>query len=230
MRRLMVVCLVLLSVSALGAAFVSPGMALPSVLLLPGQTGSLLISSLTNTFKVRLETALGTTIAGEGLLMRLHFPNATNNLGASEVLALKMALGAEDCATEGDAEGEVLLPSMTFHLVYDSLTVLGVAALFLLPGEVLILCGMSDVKIKGSLLMLLTPIKTEVLETRELAGILHCKFGASGVPEDKRWWNQAGAVQNAQLLANFGAAFEEACVNLSFEVELKPSRMVEIMG
>jgi hypothetical protein len=231
LRRLKMSCLAVLAVCVLGSAAAVSAIALPAVLLLGGEVGSLLLRSLTNTFIASLQTAISTYL-GEGVLLVLHFPNAATNLGTYEYLILKMLEtgSKETCHTPGDAEGEVLFPRREFHLVFDSLTVLGVAALILVP-EFEFVCGngTQKVKVKGSLLALLTPINTEVLVGGDFRFVMRCgKFGAA---EETKFWNSSGVLQSTLFEANVGiGGFEQACLDIRGTVLLGTSRMAEIMG
>jgi hypothetical protein len=222
--------LVAVAVSALGSIVAGSAIALPAVLLLGSEVGSLLLRSLTNTFVASLQTGISTYL-GEGVLIVLHFPNAATNLGTYEYLILKMleTRSKETCHTPGDAEGEVLFPRREFHLVFDSLTVLGVAALLLVP-EFEFVCGngTQKVKVKGSVLALLTPINTEVLVGGDFQFVIRCaKFGAA---EETKFWNASGVLQSTLFEANVGVGFEQACLDIRGTVLLGTSRMAEIMG
>ncbi|MHB8242546.1 MAG: hypothetical protein ACYDHN_11195 [Solirubrobacteraceae bacterium] len=231
--RSAVVCSMISMVAILAGVGAGSALALPVLLLLPGETGSVLFESLANTFTVRLENELE-AIEGEGGSLKLHFPNSTNNLGTFELGFSKVIvpiLGIP-CHTTGDAEGEVLVPRGEVHLVFDSLgSSLGVAALLLI-NEFPITCSTTVLKTRGMALVLLKPLNTEVLTTQELSAKLRCVVGGPGKAEDKTWWNATGALQTAQLLSKFkeGFPFEESCFDIENELKLKPKRMVELMG
>jgi hypothetical protein len=229
MRRFRVFCLSLLAITVVGSAIAVPVFALPSVLLLPSDAGkSLLLSTLpAGTALTKLQTALG-EVTGEGISMKLHFANTTSPLGTIEVTLTNTVFNGEKCKTEGAGVGEIVVPKTTFHLVFDSLTVLGVAALILVP-EFAATCGVEKIKFKGNLLSLLKPINTEILTTEELSGRPRCS-AVAGVPEDRVWWSESGAVEKAKFEAQLGAGFEEACMHVALELKLKPNIMFEIMG
>jgi hypothetical protein len=232
MRRIMMVWFVLLATGCAVAA--SAVAALPVVLLLPTESGSLLLKSLTNSFATSLETETSHAIKGEGVLIQLHFPNVTSNLGQYEVLFTKVRFGniaGQTCNSTGDLAEEVLWPKGTFHLVFDSLTVLGVAALLLIP-EFSFLCKTGIVTtvlvgVIGQALMLVYPLKTEVLVGEEFRLTSRCN---AGVPVDTAWWDENGGKRTARLSANVGAGFESACVQVSGTVLLSTNRMAELMG
>jgi hypothetical protein len=232
MRRILLVWFgALIAVCAMAPSAIA---ALPEVLLLSGETGSLLLKSLTNTFNTNLETLSSAALKGEGLLVQLHFPNVNSNLGTYELLFTKIKfnnIAGQTCNSIGDPAEEVLLPKSTFHLVYDSLTVLGVAALFLVP-EFKFLCKTGAtttilVALLGSQLILVFPVATEVLTSQEVRATSFCH---AGKPLDAKWWNTNGTLLTARLEANIGSGFETACENVQGTVFLTVSRMAEIMG
>jgi hypothetical protein len=194
---------------------------------LPSEPGSLLLHSLLNTFATALETELS-KLAGEGALLTIKLPEVPGNSGTYELLFVKVKepTSKSECNSEGDAAGEVLIHG-TFQLVFDSLTILGVASLLLI-NEIPITCGSLKVKVKGSLLTLLTPLNTEILTTAEASATLHCK--SLGVPADKQWWTESGSVLQVKFEANLGTGFEAACENVAATIKLQPTRMIEILG
>jgi hypothetical protein len=212
---------------------------LPKILFLGGNQVATEIKSLANTIEGHLETA-ASELKGKGALVVLHLTAAaTEPLGAADVLFENVVLNGKNCNTSGDGVGLVLLPDVSgnqteWHLVFDALgsgTALKVAVLFLVP-EFEIICGTAKLKVKGSVLALVTPINTEVLETANSAEFeSQPKCSAThGKPEDLTWYNNAGTAQTAQLLAKFGLNFEEACEQLNSVIKLQPTTMIEIMG
>jgi hypothetical protein len=230
MRRFICIAFAGLAAAMAVGPMAATATALPSVLLLPGESGSVLFESLANAFETRLETEQF-LLTGEGLDVNLHFPNSATNLGTFKLNFLNMVDPQQEnlpCDTAGDGAGKILLTG-AFHLVFDSLSVLGVAALLLFE-EVNIACEAIAIKLKGNALALFKPLKTELLPTQEGEFILRCSATA-GVPEDRKWWNAAGVEQVPRMEMNFAAlGFEQACINVASPVKLKPQRMVEIMG
>src|ERR1700691_3344078 len=231
MGRLKVFCLMLFALLVVGGGFAGSAVALPSILLLPEDAGkSLLLSSLTNTSVTRLETSAG-LLTGAGVKVKLHFPNAATNLGLIEVTFTeveKAETGKCKTAT-ATVEGEVIVPKTSFHLVFDSLTLLGVAALILVP-EFSATCGAeATVSFKGNVLSLISPISKEILVSEELGSSTRCS-ATRGIPVDTSYWNGAGEKGKALLLGKLGLAFEEACQNIAATVQLKGNIMAEIMG
>jgi hypothetical protein len=232
MRKLVAAWLCLL---AFGCVAASSAVALPSILLLTGETGgSLLLESVTNIQEFIFETELSNQVNGEGVLLRLHFPNVNEPKGIYELLVTKYKYGpeaADTCRSMGDAAEEVLFPKRTFHLVYDSLTVLGVAVLLLIP-QFKYQCKLSLtttflLSVEGNLLMLLSPINKEVLTSENLGIVSRCNLG---LPKDKTWWNGAGANKTASLIGNVSFGLEPACLNIEGTVQMTVSKMAEVMG
>jgi hypothetical protein len=130
--------------------------------------------------------------------------------------------GLVTCTGTGDASG-VILSLGTAHLVYDSLTTLGVAALLLVGLTTFECAGIAKVETKGELLCLLKPINTLAL-----SGELNCteKVAGDGDPGEVTYWNASGAPVNVAegLLAKEGSGeFEmsgetaEASINYAKE-------------
>jgi hypothetical protein len=230
MRRATMFCLALLALSGLGGAVAGSTMALPHVLLLPGEAGSLLLKSVANTFTFRFEgNRIG--MSGKGLLLQLHFPNAATNLGTFK-LAFSETLETssnEKCNSLGDAAGEVLV-SGEFHLVFDSLTILGDAILLLWPTvEIECPAGNRFAKLAGNSLALVTPINSELLAGSEFLVTTHCG-SPLGRPVERMWWNVSGAWVWARLTAQVSGIEEEECLDIAGTVLLQTSRMAELMG
>jgi hypothetical protein len=235
MRRFSVFCLMVFAVLVVGAGMAVSASALPSILLLPGETGgSLLIKSITNTNEATLETELSNKINGKGVLLQLHFPNVNEPKGTYELLFTKVKFGTtagQTCNSVGDLPEEVLLPKSTFHLVFDSLTVLGVALLILVP-QFKFICktGATTTLLattEGNQLVLVSPINKEVLTSENIGGVSRC---TAGVPKDRFWWNDAGGKETASLTANVGLGVESACENVAGTVSSTVSKMAELMG
>jgi hypothetical protein len=235
MRHIKMVVLVALVLVAASCVVVSSAVALPSILVLPTESGSLLLESLANTLLTTLDTEVSGALKGEGLLVGLHFPNTATNLGTYELLfnKLNFEVATNHCQSMGDGETLVLFPHSTFHLVFDSLTVLGVAALFLVPSFQFVCktkAAEITVTVGGNLLALVTPLNTELLVGEEFRSTTRCASGNTGRPADATWWNGSGVLQSALLAANVGLGAEQACVNVAGTVLLSTSRMAEIMG
>ena len=236
MRRLKVLFLMLVAVAAMASVMVATAAAAPpTVLLLSTEKLPVLILSEKdpNTIKTELQSEAA-TLEGEGLLVDIMITNLNDTSdGSYLVLLLKVKEEKgkkESCNTSGDKTGEVLIPTNLIHLVYDSLSPLGVGLLFL-ASEFLLLCGAGlKIKVKGEVLGLIMPINTEAkVELGSLKGKLRCS-STFGVPEESKYWNAAGEEKKAVILASAGAGFESGCENILSEIPLEPMTMIEIMG
>jgi hypothetical protein len=101
------------------------------------------------------------------------------------------------CTGLGDASG-VILALGKWHLVFDNLTTLSTATLFLIEPLVHFECAGKLFLVLGSVLCLdLTPLTSSV--THEF----HCKTnGTLGDPEETKYWNESGVEQKAELLSS----------------------------
>jgi hypothetical protein len=118
------------------------------------------------------------------------------------------AAGIFNCNSLGDASGTILTLGQ-WHSVYDSLSPLGVAILFL-PEHLHYECsGFVLVLILGSVLCL-------VLEpaSAKLTHLLHCEQ-TRGDQSERTWWNDAGVAQTAELRCAKNEGAEESCGLLS---------------
>jgi hypothetical protein len=234
------------AISALASIIASSASAacpcLPTILLLSeGKLPILILSEKDpNTIKTELQSE-AETLAGEGLLLDIMITNLNDTSdGSYLVLFLKVARvkgGKEKCNTAGDQSGEILIPTNLIHLVYDSLTPLGVGTLFLVA-EFEVKCGTTaepqklKLKIKGETLGLIEPINTEAKEGEfSLKASLHCLAGIFSEPKESKYWNSSGTLTTAVLLANTGGGFEKACEEIvPTTIPIEPMTMIEIDG
>jgi hypothetical protein len=243
MRRLKLLSFAVIVVAALASYMASAALATgPTVLFLSGEGVPVEFNSLPtepNTILTELQSEVE-TLKGEGVLLKITYTNLASNLGEYEVLFLKVKKGSTNCNTEGDKTGEVLIPKNEVHLVYDKLgtgTGLGVGLLFLVK-KFSIICGSTTTHVEGSALSLVLGINAEQLVgTTTLLGGLHCKNTSGGTPEEATYWNNAGEEEKASLKAELGLGLESACelITLSTapttgEIQIDPSKMIEIMG
>ena len=118
--------------------------------------------------------------------------------------------------------------------MYDSLSPLGVAGRFAIP-EVKILCGTAaKIKVRGSVLSLITPINTIVKSgSNTTQAALHCT-STVGEAEETRYWNQSGVEEHTKLEVNGGVSFEKACeligTTSTSTFALLPNKEIEIDG
>jgi hypothetical protein len=212
---------------------------LPTILLSSGGTLPLDLSSApdkpNNGIKTELQNGGTPAFEGEGFSVLFSFTNL-KNMSDSSYLMLFLNVVAEPvekvkCSTPGDRTGEELLPLNLFLLVYDSLTPLGVAAL-LLVSEFTVECGALKIKLKGSMLWLITPINKKLAKgSDEAMGTLHCSAAKNGVPTESKYWNEkAELALIPTLLTNFGAGFVKSCEEIVPPITLLPSEEMELMG
>jgi hypothetical protein len=185
------------------------------------------------TFPVELDSfsdSVGTELKGvAGFLVGLGYVyNLTETSASAKTYSVDfhvVSKGGELCNSPGDPSGTILISANPYKLVFDSLSPLGVAALFTV-NEFTIECHFNKLKVKGDVLGLLTPINTEGTAFK---GNLHCS--ATGTkPAETKFWNSAGAEETAKLEANFGTGFKEVCLEIEGEQDITASKMIEIMG
>jgi hypothetical protein len=117
--------------------------------------------------------------------------------------------------------------------VFDSLTVLGVAGRFAVP-EVKIACGTNKLKMKGSVLILITPIDTEFANGSNTGqGALRCST-VSGQASESKYWTNEDVEGTVKLEASNGAGFEPACeligTTATSTFTLLPNKAIEVIG
>jgi hypothetical protein len=243
MKRVKVFLLAFVALSALAGILSGSALALPTLLFLGTEQVPLLINSLGNaTTPTELQNTGGSAIKGEGITLEITFLTASSNLGQFLARFRKTfkEKAAFHCFTTGLTEeinvhGEV-------HLVYDSLSPLGVATLFLVP-EFEISCKegaepVLEVKVKGSVLGLVKPINTEIGTTEHGEGIQACggknESGKAGKPVETKYWNESGTELHPALESEFGSGFKASCqligATTTSSIPLTPTKMVEIMG
>jgi hypothetical protein len=240
MKQLKLLCLAALTVFAVAIATASSASAaapLPTLLALPTEGAPVTIKSLTNVFPTQLAFKASAGLEGTGVLVQLYWTNLEINLGLAEILFTNViqvnSKPEKKCETPGDTIGEVLLPKTTeWHLVYTTTSPLRTVVLVLVP-EFLIECepigtGVK-IKIKGSNISTISPENTEVLTTEEFGSNTKCNT-TTIVPEIEQWLNNKEETQKAKLEANSGGGFEKACENVTGEVKLQPTKMIEVMG
>jgi hypothetical protein len=225
-------CALAASASASGPTLLFPAGNGPTVLIESEKEPNTIASSIQST-SAKL-TAEGFLIEITLLQLSSPVPHVSGIytmliLNFGEALAPK-----EKCHSEGDTQGEVLVPQGTILLVYDSLSPLGVAARLAVP-EVKILCGTATkIKVKGSVLSLITPINTIVKAgSTTTKSETHCT-STVGEAAETRYWNQSGVEEHTKLEANAGVSFEKACLLIgttsTSTITLLPNKEIEIDG
>jgi hypothetical protein len=114
--------------------------------------------------------------------------------------------------SEGAAKGEVISKG-EIHLVYDSLTTLGVAVLFLINPTTKVTCetfGLkTTVSISGAKQCLVKAINT-LAKTFELL----CEQ-SGGDPKEATFWNDEGKELKASLFCSTNGGVAETCAQLA---------------
>jgi hypothetical protein len=193
-----------LSLAALVSS--STAVALPMLLNAAGQQELVLITGLTTADFKLTRLAGGVEILCELLHFTVHI-NANSNLGPFhfDFLKCKNVATGVVCTGEGEANAGEILALGEVHLVYDSLSPLGAAGLFLV-NEVLFKCSaLVLAKVKGEVLCLVTPL-TKTSKVKVL-----CEQTAAGDPKETKYWNAAGTevtIPNGLLSSLSESAFE----------------------
>lgn len=125
------------------------------------------------------------------------------------------ASGGFTCRSLGDAVGFILTGG-TYHYVWDTLTTLGVAILFL-PNELHLECasGLVLIIVKsqsangGIVCLLLEPSSSKATH------LFHCEQ-TSGDQSERTYWNDSGTeIKNAELLCSTNEGSFESCAELA---------------
>jgi hypothetical protein len=242
-RLLKILFATVVSVVAVGCVLAVSAFASGPTLLFPSGGGpTVLIESEKepNTIKSGFQST-SSKLEGEGFVIELTLLQLTspvpNVSGIYTMLILKyketVAPKAE-CHSEGDAQGEILVPQDTVLLVYDSLSPLGVAGRLAVP-EVKILCGTATkIKVKGSVLSLISPINTIAKAgSTTTKSETHCT-STVGEAAETRYWNQSGVEEHTKLEADAGVSFEKVCLLIgttsTSTISLSPNKEIEIDG
>lgn len=130
------------------------------------------------------------------------------------------------CNTAGDAAGTVLLPG-EYHVVDTSTSPL-TAALLILFKELVLECnsGKLKVKIRSPAIVKLQKV-TAGIDTTEFGVVAKCT--GKGKQELREYLNDEGKGTKGALTANFGLGFESACENISQELVVKSSKMIDFL-
>jgi hypothetical protein len=225
-------CVLAVSAFASGPTLLFPSGGGPTVLIESEKEPNTIQSSVQST-SAKLE-AEGFLIEITLLQLTSPVPNVSGIYNMLKLKVQETLAPKEQCHSEGDAQGEVLVPQGTILLVYDSLSPLGVAARLAVP-EIKELCGTATkIKVKGSILGLITPINTIITARSNTTHFaIHCT-STVGEAEETRYWNQSGVEEHVKLEANAGVSFEKACLLIgttaTSTITLLPNKEIEIDG
>jgi hypothetical protein len=223
MRQVKIAFLGLLAIAALACTMASAAFASsPTALLLSEAFPNGFKSGKLETVKSELQNAAG-KLNGTGILVQGSLTAAST--GKVEVLFLNVVKGETRCTGEGEkGTGEVLTDG-EFTLVHDESVSSGVAGLLkILP--LVVVCGATKIKIEGTVLILLTPVGSEV---STINTTIHCS-STVGEPAKTKFWNASNVEESALLLANFGTGFKKACEEIPGTTALEAEKMVELMN
>ncbi len=226
MRRLKFLGLALLALCAAAVALATTAVALPSVLpelktsrawtgASVGGTELQPTSAALNPIVCKSATGSGEEEAGKPLgTFKIDFKECS-----TEVLKVKVT-----CTGLGESSG-IILSTGSWHIVYDSLSPLGAAILYLVLA-IHFECSTTLVGVpSGGMVLCLWKEPTSKKATHEFA----CKASATkGKPEETKYYNEAGTLVNITPLlsaVNEGTAAESAqvgngTVTYSEEVEI----------
>jgi hypothetical protein len=196
-----VVFVVLLALAGLAASAAFAESHLP--LLLPSTTHGYTFAA-TGTLSLRFLS--GAVIECEKVIG--SGTEATDELGSYTSDFEKCVKSGNVCTGSGEAAGTIL-SSGEYHFVFDSLTTLGAAILFLTK-QTEFLCGGEFAKTvfkAGQVLCLISePTVSKTTHTAK------CEMTAGGDPvaSETKWWNDSGVEQKAGLICSF-SGIEVSC-------------------
>lgn len=209
----------------LASAVIAPGVTMalsPVVLLLTEETLPVQLVGSNTTGKSELQSPAG-VLKGEGLSVVLKLTSVS--AGTYEASFTTVKKGEEACNSSGDFFGLVLLAG-SFTLVHDIAILLGIGILFNVS-EFTIECGATKIKVKGKILGLLLPSGLE--QSGGFESTIHCS-SVVGVPKETKYYDSGNTERTAQLLANFGTGFKESCEEITANLGLTASKMIELMN
>lgn len=219
----LIVVLATVSSTAAGAHASSP-----TILLLAGEAFPVELRGPTdspnNGIKAELQNAAG-VLKREGMLLAFVATSASS--GTFNLMFLRLMKGTLTCNTPGDEPGVMLVPEGNFALVHDISSTEGIGILFTI-NEFTVECGTTKIKIKGTILGLLLPAGGGE-KTTGFGLKVHCSVTV-GEPSETKFWNAAGSEETALVLENFGTGFKKACLEITTEVPLASSKMLELMN
>jgi hypothetical protein len=173
------------------------------------------------------ETTSGGILKGTGAKI-LFLVKALSALGTFNIAIENVRSGSHNCETPGDSAGVVLLDG-SIGLVYTSLAPLRLGVLYEVTPFELDCEGGPDYEIKGTMIVSLNGIGTELTELTSISGKLS---GTKGAQEIKEYYNDGGTKIRTELELNSGGGFREANMVIEGEPVLKAlgSNMFVITG
>jgi hypothetical protein len=227
MKQIKGLCLALvMSVVVVGFGAASALAASPTAKTLTGESFPIEISGSSTTAATKLQNTAG-TLEGTGVSLNATLESAS----AGKYSSLFSAVNKKGEACENTGTNEVKVPltgTEPFTLVHDISSTSGVAAL-LSVAELTVTCGATKIKISGNLLALLEPVGGGE-KTTGFSGIVLCSTSVVGEPKDNKYWNAANEEIVPSLLANFGTGAKKACENISPNLALTATKMIELVA
>ena len=230
MVRMKILCATLFAVSALAMAFaVTSALALelPDEHVLSGDTyPATSVGEVKGTEVAALETELGEKLTASSIKVQEELTELTS-LGPSTftLTGVGEPKSKTSCNTAGDAAGTVKFSGEHHITIVD---VNGPLVTLTLFKELVVECnsGKLKIKVRSPVLAKMEKITagTDVEQYGEVA-----KCSGKGKQEQKQYLNDEGKATKAVLTANFGLGFETACENVSSELVMKSSKMVDFL-
>lgn len=231
-RRLKLLVIAVLAVSAVGVMAASSASALlPTVLFLSGTTSVLLLGSHTGAETAVLRTKEVVIHAGK-VAVELTVLTANTRLGSILLILLESGVTGlgEACMQTGQAAGTIHV-SGQWHLVYGASALganLRVVFLILFP-KTTFRCGEeASLTLEGSQVQKLENVLI-TSESEEIGLVSKCEGTEKLMPELSRYENETGAEIAASLFKVLAGIKEKACLELSSELVLKSSKAGQML-
>lgn len=226
MTRMKTLCMALVAVFALAAAFTATTAfaELPDVHVLSGDTYPATGEGEVEGVEVgTLETEIGEKLTAGSVNAKAELTELSS-LGPG-TLTFKNVTEPKSktlCKTAGDAEGTVKFPG-EYHVVKQPTT--NKLMVLILFKELTVECNSGKLKVKVRSPALVNLEKVTVGADLTEYG-LTSKCSGKGKPELKEYLNDEEKGTKGTLTANFGLGFESACENVTKELVVKSSKMI----
>lgn len=227
MTRMKTLCMALFAVFALAAAFTATSLAaLPDVSVLSGETYPALGEGSVEGAEVgTLETELGEKLTSSKVAVSAELLELSSlGPGALVFTGVTEPKSKTSCSTSGDPAGTVKLAG-EYHVVNPSAGTPGVLILF---KELVVECnsGKLKVKVRAPAVIKLEKV-TSGADASEYGLVSKCS--GKGKQELKNYLNEEGVSTKGVLTANFGLGFESACDNVTKELVVKSTKMLNFV-
>jgi hypothetical protein len=229
MSRMKTLCMALFAVFAMSAAFTATAALaeLPDVHVLSGDTYPATGEGEVAGAEVGvLETELGEKLTSSTVNAKAELTELSSlGPGVLTFTGVTEPRTKTPCNTAGDVSGTVKF-SGEYHIVRAVKA--GPFQLLILFKELVVECnsGKLKVKVRSPALVKLEKI-TAGTDVTEYGLVSKC--AGKGKPELKEYLNDEEKLTKAVLTANFGLGFETACENVSKELIVKSSKMIDFL-